>query len=177
MHDCRILIISFYLVDRGQRHRLPGGRTTGLRGWFDRNCPHRARSLLGDHKLEEPFRGFPTGLGIDPKDPMPTTTSSKSMGGSFTIATITLSRSFLIASFDLIDRGAEQNGVQGKAGALSLVSLGSCHCCSQMANSHQSSCTRALCGTAVCRPPTQPTLQACMLQTVYARDSRRTDGV
>ena len=37
-------------------------------GLFDRNCPHRARSLLGDHKLEEPSRELPTGLGIDPRD-------------------------------------------------------------------------------------------------------------
>jgi hypothetical protein len=35
------------------------GRATGLRGWFDRNCHHRARSLLGDHKLEEPSRVSP----------------------------------------------------------------------------------------------------------------------
>ena len=31
-------------------------------------CPHWARSLLGDHKLEEPSRELPTGLGIDPRD-------------------------------------------------------------------------------------------------------------
>jgi hypothetical protein len=114
------LIAEFYLVDRGLRHRLPGfsslgrlgvlpqglrrfryqwahcgswptGRIPDQRGWFDRNCPHRARSLLGDHKLEEPSRELPTGLGIDPRDSVPTTTSSKSVGGSFTI---TVSRSF-----------------------------------------------------------------------------------
>ena len=114
------MIAEFYLVDRGLRHRLPGfsslnrrlslrrvsagsganghtavvalrGRTPGERGWFDRNCPHRARSLLGDHKLEEPSRDLPSGLGIDPRDRMPTTTSSKSIRGSFTIAK---SRSF-----------------------------------------------------------------------------------
>jgi hypothetical protein len=83
------LIASFYLVDGGLRHRLPGnlslgpevsrrgslgsddnGHTTvvSLRadhwfaGLFDRNRPHPARSLLGDHKLEEPSRGFPTSL-------------------------------------------------------------------------------------------------------------------
>ena len=38
------------------------------RGWFDRNSPHRARGLLGDRKLEDPPRDFPTGLGIDPRD-------------------------------------------------------------------------------------------------------------
>jgi hypothetical protein len=64
------------------------GRTAGLRGWFDKNCPHRARSLLGDQNRLE---CLPTGLGIDPRDQMPTTTSSKSLGGSFTIA---LSRLF-----------------------------------------------------------------------------------
>ena len=37
---------------------LLGGHT-GLRGWFDRNSPHRARSLLRDRKLEEPPRDFP----------------------------------------------------------------------------------------------------------------------
>ena len=59
------------------------GRTPGERGWFDRNCHHRARSLLGDHKLEEPSRDLPTGLGIgDPRDRMTTTTSSKSIRGS-----------------------------------------------------------------------------------------------
>ena len=42
------------------------GRTPGERSWFDRNCPHRARSLQGDHKLEEPSRELPTGPGIDP---------------------------------------------------------------------------------------------------------------
>jgi hypothetical protein len=91
------LIAEFYLVDRGLRHRLPGfsslgrlgvlpqglrrlrhqwahcgscptGRIPDERGWFDRNCPHRARSLLGDHKLEEPSRELPSGLGIDPRD-------------------------------------------------------------------------------------------------------------
>jgi hypothetical protein len=29
-------------------------QTPDERSWFDRNCPHRARSLLRDHKLEEP---------------------------------------------------------------------------------------------------------------------------
>ena len=114
------MIAEFYLVDRGLRHRLPGfsslnrrlslrrvsagsgtnghtavvalrGRTPGERGWFDRNCPHRARSLLGDRKLEEPSRELPSGLGIDPRDRTPTTTSSKSIRGSSTIAK---SRSF-----------------------------------------------------------------------------------
>ena len=47
---------------------VPRGRLPDERGWFDRNCPHRARSLLGDHKLEEPSRELPTGLGIDPRD-------------------------------------------------------------------------------------------------------------
>ena len=104
------------------------GRTPGERGWFDRNCPHRARSLLGDRKLEEPSRELPTGLGIDPRDRMPTTTSSKSIRGSSTIAKSRgESRSFcrprpnpiwvpkhcyqdapwrgLIAEFYLVDRG------------------------------------------------------------------------
>jgi hypothetical protein len=67
------------------------GRTPGERGWFDRNCPHRARSLLGDHKLEKPPPELPSGVGIDPRDKMPTTTSSQSIRGSFTI---TKSRSF-----------------------------------------------------------------------------------
>jgi hypothetical protein len=43
------------------------GRIPDERGWFDRNCPYRARSLLGDHKLEEPSRELPAGLGIDPR--------------------------------------------------------------------------------------------------------------
>ena len=47
---------------------MVGQEATGVRGWFDRNSPHRARSLLGDHKLEEPSRELPTGLGIDPWD-------------------------------------------------------------------------------------------------------------
>ena len=68
------------------RVRLPDERS-----WFDRNYPHRARSLLRDRKLEEPPRELPTGLGIDPRDRMPTTTSSKSIRGS---STITKSRSF-----------------------------------------------------------------------------------
>ena len=92
------LIASFYLVDRGLWHRLPGisgfgpaccSSVTGPRrfrcrwahygrlpmggaqvcgGWFDRNSPHRARGLLRDRKLEEPPRNFPTGLGIDSRD-------------------------------------------------------------------------------------------------------------
>ena len=71
---------------------LPAGTANQYlaRGWFDRNSPHRARSLLGDRKLKEPSRDFPSGLGIDPGN-MPPTTSSKSIGGSSTIA---LSRSF-----------------------------------------------------------------------------------
>ena len=44
------------------------GGTQVCGGWFDRNSPHRARGLLGDRKLEEPPRDFPTGLGIDPRD-------------------------------------------------------------------------------------------------------------
>ena len=44
------------------------GGTQVCGGWFDRNSPHRARSLLRDRKLEEPPRDFPTGLGIDPRD-------------------------------------------------------------------------------------------------------------
>jgi hypothetical protein len=32
---------------------------SAARGWFDRNSPHRARSLLRDRKLEEPPRDFP----------------------------------------------------------------------------------------------------------------------
>ena len=49
---------------------LPAGTANQYlaRGWFDRNSPHRARSLLRDRKLEEPPRDFPTGLGIDPRD-------------------------------------------------------------------------------------------------------------
>jgi hypothetical protein len=46
----------------------PTGQTPDERSWFNRKCPHRARSLLGDHKLEEPSRELPTGLGIDPRD-------------------------------------------------------------------------------------------------------------
>jgi hypothetical protein len=38
----------------------PTGQTPDERSWFNRNCPHRARSLLGDHKLEEPSRELPS---------------------------------------------------------------------------------------------------------------------
>ena len=53
--------------------------------------PHRARSLLRDRILEEPLEISPRAIGFDPRDQMPTTTSSKSVRGSFTI---TKSRSF-----------------------------------------------------------------------------------
>ena len=46
----------------------PTGQTPGERSWFDRNRPYRARSLVRDHKLEEPSRELPTDLGIDPRD-------------------------------------------------------------------------------------------------------------
>ena len=41
--------------------------------------PHRARSLLGDRKLEEPLEISLRAIGFDPRDRMPTTTSSKSI--------------------------------------------------------------------------------------------------
>ena len=113
------MIAEFYLVDRGLRHRLPGFSSMGLSsrrvsagaptpmvtlrgrpygsdsrmsevGSIGIN-PHRARSLLRDRNLEEPLEISPRAIGFDPRDQMPTTTSSKSIRGSFTIAK---SRSF-----------------------------------------------------------------------------------
>merc|ERR1712216_805065 len=55
--------------------------------------PHRARSLLRDRNLEEPLEISLRAIGFDPRDQMPTTTSSKSIRGSSTIAK---SRSFVV---------------------------------------------------------------------------------